>query len=43
MNELETFELYAIRYAHHGGRNASEMFIGGDPHEPFAVLENVIH
>ena len=38
MNEPEQFEVYAIRYAHHGDRNANEMFIGGDPHEgPMAL------
>jgi glyoxylase-like metal-dependent hydrolase (beta-lactamase superfamily II) len=26
-------EVYAIRYSHHGGRNASLNFIGGDPHQ----------
>lgn len=28
----DTYELYAVRYGHHG-RNASENFIGGDPHD----------
>ena len=42
MNELETFEVYAIRYAHHGGRSASEMFIGGDPHEGPMALDYFI-
>ncbi len=32
MSQRETFELYAIRYAHHA-RRASENFIGGDPHD----------
>ncbi len=31
MSAPETYELYAIRYAHHD-RPASENFIGGDPH-----------
>jgi glyoxylase-like metal-dependent hydrolase (beta-lactamase superfamily II) len=26
-------EVYAVRYGHHGGRNASMNFIGGDPHQ----------
>ena len=26
-------EVYAVRYAHHSGRNASMNFIGGDPHQ----------
>ena len=29
----DTHEVYAVRYAHHGGRNASMNFIGGDPHQ----------
>lgn len=38
MNKHEEFIVYAIRYAHHGGRHANEMFIGGDPHEgPMAL------
>ena len=35
-SEAEPFELYAIRYASLAGRQAHELFIGGDPHEgPF--------
>lgn len=26
-------EVYAIRYAHHGERRSSEVFLGGDPHD----------
>ncbi|SVB81702.1 uncharacterized protein METZ01_LOCUS234556, partial [marine metagenome] len=38
MTKPEPFKVYAIRYAHHGGRNANEMFIGGDPHDgPMAL------
>jgi glyoxylase-like metal-dependent hydrolase (beta-lactamase superfamily II) len=29
----DAWEVYAIRYAHHGDRPASENFIGGDPHD----------
>lgn len=29
----DAWEVYAIRYAHHGDRRASENFIGGDPHD----------
>jgi glyoxylase-like metal-dependent hydrolase (beta-lactamase superfamily II) len=32
MPDLATYELYAIKYAHHD-RRAPENFIGGDPHE----------
>jgi glyoxylase-like metal-dependent hydrolase (beta-lactamase superfamily II) len=32
MPERDTYELYAIRYAHHP-RRASENFLGGDPHD----------
>ena len=28
----ETYEVYAVKYAHHD-RRASENFIGGDPHD----------
>ena len=38
MAEPEPCKVYAIRYAHHGGRKANEMFIGGDPHDgPMAL------
>jgi glyoxylase-like metal-dependent hydrolase (beta-lactamase superfamily II) len=29
----DTWQIYAIRYAHHADRPASENFIGGDPHD----------
>jgi len=29
----EIHEIYAVKYGHHGPRNASLNFIGGDPHE----------
>jgi glyoxylase-like metal-dependent hydrolase (beta-lactamase superfamily II) len=32
-------EVYAVRYAHHGGRNASMNFIGGDPHQASQDLD----
>ena len=31
MSEPHTYEIYAIKYGHHG-RLAAENFIGGDPH-----------
>ncbi len=33
MTAPETYELFAIKYAHHGERMANLNFIGGDPHE----------
>lgn len=33
MARVEPFELFALRYAHHGGRSAAENMIGGDIHE----------
>ena len=33
------WELYAIRYAHHAGRTASENFIAGDMHEAASPLD----
>lgn len=36
---IEPFELFAIRYAHHGGRRSSDNFIGGDPHESASPLD----
>src|SRR5476649_2205871 len=33
MATLPAYELFAIRYAEHADRNASENFIGGDPHD----------
>jgi glyoxylase-like metal-dependent hydrolase (beta-lactamase superfamily II) len=38
----EPFELFAIRYAHHGGRTASDNFIGGDSHETASALDYFI-
>jgi glyoxylase-like metal-dependent hydrolase (beta-lactamase superfamily II) len=32
-------EIYAVRYAHHGPRNASMNFIGGDPHQTSEDLD----
>jgi glyoxylase-like metal-dependent hydrolase (beta-lactamase superfamily II) len=32
-------EIYAIKYSHHGGRNAALNFIGGDPHEESQALD----
>ncbi len=42
MDDVETFEVYAIRYAHHGGRTANEMFVGGDLHEGPMALDYYI-
>lgn len=33
MPDCAPFDLFALRYATHGGRNAAENMIGGDPHE----------
>jgi glyoxylase-like metal-dependent hydrolase (beta-lactamase superfamily II) len=35
----DTWQIYAIRYAHHPDRPASENFIGGDPHETSMPLD----
>jgi glyoxylase-like metal-dependent hydrolase (beta-lactamase superfamily II) len=35
----EPFELFALRYAHHGGRKMSDNFIGGDIHESASPLD----
>ena len=35
----DPFELFAIRYAHHGGRKPSDNFIGADPHEIASPLD----
>jgi len=35
----EPFELFALRYAHHGGRKASDNFMGGDIHESASALD----
>jgi glyoxylase-like metal-dependent hydrolase (beta-lactamase superfamily II) len=40
--KLEPFELFAVRYAHHGGRKASDNFIGGDAHEAASPLDYFI-
>lgn len=32
-------EIHAIRYAHHGGRNEAQNFIGGDPHNASGPLD----
>ena len=42
MEQPETFKVFAIRYAHLGGRNASEMFIGGDVHDGPMALDYFI-
>ena len=42
MEQPETFKVYAIRYAHLGGRNASEMFIRGDVHDGPMALDYFI-
>ncbi len=39
MSAIEPFNLFAIRYAHHAKRSASENFIGGDPHEDASPLD----
>src|SRR5262245_4756410 len=33
MTTLVAYEIYAVRYAHHHERRASENFLGGDPHD----------
>ena len=32
-------DVYAVRYAHHGGRTAALNFIGGDPHQASQDLD----
>jgi glyoxylase-like metal-dependent hydrolase (beta-lactamase superfamily II) len=39
MSQPEPFELFAIRYATHGGRSASDNVIGGDLHEAGSDLD----
>jgi glyoxylase-like metal-dependent hydrolase (beta-lactamase superfamily II) len=39
MSSIEPFNLFAIRYAHHAKRGASENFIGADPHEEGSPLD----
>lgn len=41
-DRIEPFNLFAIRYAHHARRSASENFIGGDPHEDASPLDYFI-
>lgn len=41
-HDRRMWELYAIRYAHHAGRTASENFIGGDMHEAGSPLDYFI-
>ena len=38
-DKIEPFNLYALRYAHHPKRSASENFISGDPHEEGSPLD----
>jgi glyoxylase-like metal-dependent hydrolase (beta-lactamase superfamily II) len=38
-NAIEPFTLFAIRYAHHAKRSASDNFIGGDLHEEASPLD----
>ncbi len=38
-NEIEPFELLAVRYATHSGRKVSDNIIGGDPHEAASDLD----
>jgi glyoxylase-like metal-dependent hydrolase (beta-lactamase superfamily II) len=38
-DDIEPFELFAIRYGHHAGRSQHENFIGGDPHESGSPLD----
>jgi glyoxylase-like metal-dependent hydrolase (beta-lactamase superfamily II) len=33
MSTLAPYEIYAVRYAHHHERRASDNFLGGDPHD----------
>jgi glyoxylase-like metal-dependent hydrolase (beta-lactamase superfamily II) len=39
MAQSGIWDLYAIRYAHHGERHAGENFIGGDPHDGKAPID----
>jgi glyoxylase-like metal-dependent hydrolase (beta-lactamase superfamily II) len=39
MDQLEPYEVYAVRYAHHANRKGSENFIGGDDHEIGSPLD----
>jgi glyoxylase-like metal-dependent hydrolase (beta-lactamase superfamily II) len=39
MSEIEPFEVFAVRYAQHGPRKASENFIGADLHEAGSPLD----
>lgn len=40
--EIAPFELYALRYATHGGRSARDNFLHADPHESGANLDYFI-
>ena len=42
MNEPEPFDVFAIRYAHLGGRHPGENFIFADPHESASDLDYFI-
>jgi len=33
MSQIQTHEVYAVRFAHHAPRRRSENFLGGDPHD----------
>lgn len=39
MRQPEPFDVFAIRYAHLGGRHPGENFIGADPHEEASDLD----
>lgn len=41
-DDIEPFELFAIRYANHSGRKSSDNFIGGDLHEAGSDLDYFI-
>jgi glyoxylase-like metal-dependent hydrolase (beta-lactamase superfamily II) len=38
-DEIEPFNLFAVRYAHHAKRSSAENFINGDPHEDASPLD----
>ena len=35
----DTYEIYAVKYAHHSPRTAAMNFIGGDPHQASQPLD----
>ena len=35
----DTYEIYAVKYAHHGPRTAAMNFIDGDPHQSSHALD----